>query len=104
VDVHSMAAYSDLHGLNTVPTWHFLTGSVSSLRAVWRAYHVSVNAPDPSVDVVHTSVAYFIDPLGRERYIAFPTVDHTSKGDAYLPAEPLASWAKGIALVAQSVS
>jgi cytochrome oxidase Cu insertion factor (SCO1/SenC/PrrC family) len=103
-DVASMATYSDAHGLKTLPTWHFLTGPPSRLRAVWQSYHVSVSAPDPATDVVHTSVVYFIDTHGRERYIAFPTADHTSSGEAFLPATATAAWGKGIALVATSLT
>ena len=102
-DVASMATYSDAHGLKTLPTWHFLTGPPSRLRAVWQSYHVSVSAPDPATDVVHTSVVYFIDPHGRERYVAFPTADHSSSGEAFLPATATAAWGKGLALVATSL-
>lgn len=103
-DVPSVATYSDAHGLKTLPTWHFLTGPTNRLRAVWRSYHVSVSAPDPATDVVHTSVVYFIDTRGRERYVAFPTADHTSSGEAFLPAAATAAWGKGIALVATSLT
>jgi cytochrome oxidase Cu insertion factor (SCO1/SenC/PrrC family) len=104
VDVASMAAYSTAHGLDALPSWHFLTGPVSSLQTVWRAYNVDVSAPSATADVIHTSVAYFIDPSGRERYVAFPMVDHTAAGDAYLPAGPLAQWGVGIAAVTKSLS
>ncbi len=100
--VADMAAYSNAQRLNTVPTWHFLTGDVSSLEAVWHAYNVAVSAPSPDADIVHTSVVYFIDPQGRERYVAIPMIDHTAAGTAYLPAGPLTSWGHGIALVASS--
>jgi cytochrome oxidase Cu insertion factor (SCO1/SenC/PrrC family) len=101
--VADMAAYSADHGLTGLPTWHFLTGSVASLQTAWQGYHVAVSAPSPTADVVHTSVVYFIDTRGRERYLAVPMVDHTTTGAAYLPATSLASWGKGIALVADSL-
>jgi cytochrome oxidase Cu insertion factor (SCO1/SenC/PrrC family) len=104
VDVASMAAYSKEHHLDTLPSWHFVTGPVSSLQAVWRDYNVAVEAPNATADVQHTSVAYFIDPQGRERYVAFPMVDHTASGTAYYPAGPLAEWGRGIALVTGSMS
>ena len=103
-DVASMAAYSNLHHLNTVPTWHFLTGRVSALQAVWHDYNVTVSAPSPDADVIHTSVLYFIDPDGRERYVAIPMPNYTATGSAYLPAADMASWGKGIALVSRSYS
>jgi hypothetical protein len=43
----------------------------------------------------------FIDPSGRERYVATPMADYTAKGKAYLPAAPLAQWGQGIALVSR---
>ena len=102
-DVASMKAYSDSHNLSSVTSWHFLTGSVSALRSVWNDFGVAVSAPSPTADVVHTSVVYFIDASGRERYVAFPTVDTAADGSSYLPAGPTASWGKGIALVAASL-
>jgi hypothetical protein len=69
-----MAAYTDAHQLNTVPSWHFLTSPVSTLQTVWRDYNVEVSAPSATADVIHTSVAYFIDPGGHERCLAFPTI------------------------------
>ena len=104
LDVASMAAYSKAHHLDSLPSWHFLTGPVGSLQAVWRDYNVEVSAASATADVVHTSVAYFIDPSGHERYVAFPMIDHSAKGTAYLPAGPLAQWGLGIAKVMQSLS
>ena len=45
----------------------------------------------------------FIDPRGRERYVATPMADYTSKGKAYLPAGPLTGWGHGIAQVARAL-
>jgi cytochrome oxidase Cu insertion factor (SCO1/SenC/PrrC family) len=104
LDVASMAAYSKAHHLDTLPSWHFLTGSASTLQSVWREYNIAVSAPNAKADVVHSSVAYFIDPSGRERYVAFPMIDHTASGAAYLPAGPLAQWGLGIALVARALT
>jgi len=71
---------------------------------VWRAYGIGVSAPSRNADIVHTSEVVFIDPGGRERYIAAPMVDHTAKGKAYLPAGPLAEWGRGIALVTRQLA
>jgi len=103
-DVAAMAAYTHKEQLGTVPNWHFLTGSVTDLRAVWSAYSIEVDAPDPTVDVQHTDALYFIDPQGKERYLASPMVDHDAKGTAYLPADQLAAWGHGIALVSQHLT
>ena len=102
--VPDVLAYSRAHQLITIPGWHFLTGQVTALQAVWRAYDVEVQAPSPDADIVHTSVLYFIGPGGTERYLAVPMADHASSGTAYLPAGQLAAWGRGIALVARTLA
>ena len=102
--VADVAAFSGEQRLTTVPAWHFLTGSYPSLRAVWQAYQIEVDAPGPDADVIHSSQMYFIDPQGRERFLANPMVDHIAAGSSYLPADELASWGQGIALVARHLA
>lgn len=102
--VADVAAFSSEQQLTQIPAWHFLTGSYPSLRAVWRAYQIQVDAPGPDADVIHSSPMYFIDPQGRERFLADPMVDHTASGSSYLPANQLASWGMGIALVARHLA
>jgi cytochrome oxidase Cu insertion factor (SCO1/SenC/PrrC family) len=85
----AMAAYTREHGLDTLPSWHFLTGTLASLRAVWRAYGIVVEAPSRNADVIHPSEMFFIDPAGRERYVAVPADDHTAADNSYLPAGQL---------------
>ena len=102
--VADMAKFSKEHGLNTIPSWHFFTGPVNELKAIWHAYGIVVEAPKPTSDIIHTSIVYFIGPNGRKRYVGVPMDDHTAKGTSYLPANQLASWGSGIALVAQSLS
>jgi protein SCO1/2 len=102
--VSDVAAYSREHQLTSIPSWHFFTGPLPALRAVWRAYGIGVSAPSRNADIVHTSEVVFIDPAGRERYVAAPMVDHTAKGRAYLPAGPLAEWGRGIALVTRQLA
>jgi cytochrome oxidase Cu insertion factor (SCO1/SenC/PrrC family) len=100
----AMAAFSRAHQLDSIASWHFFTGSLSELEAVWHDYGIYVRAPSPSADVIHTSVVYFIDPHGRERYLATPTDDHTANGTAYLPSGPLNEWGQGISLIAGQLS
>jgi cytochrome oxidase Cu insertion factor (SCO1/SenC/PrrC family) len=102
--VADVAAYSREQQLDTLPSWRFLTGPYPQLRAVWRAYGVAVHAPGRNADVIHSSLVFFIDPQGRERFVASPMVDHTASGTAYLPAGQVASWAHGIALVARHLA
>jgi cytochrome oxidase Cu insertion factor (SCO1/SenC/PrrC family) len=102
--VSDVAGYSRAHQLDSIGPWYFLTGSLASLRAVWDAYQIQVEAPSPNADIRHTSLIYFIDSHGRERYVAAPMVDHTKQGIAYLPPGQLTSWARGIALVTRDVT
>ena len=101
--VADVAAFSSEQRLTQVPSWHFLTGSYPSLAAVWQDYEITVDAPGPDADVIHSSQMYFIDEQGRERFVADPMVDHTASGSSYLPAGQLASWGQGIALVARQL-
>lgn len=101
--VADVAAFSSEQRLTQLPSWHFLTGSYPSLAAVWQDYEITVDAPGPDADVIHSSQMYFIDPQGRERFVADPMVDHTASGSSYLPAGQLASWGQGIALMARQL-
>jgi hypothetical protein len=65
---------------------------------------VAVEAPNPNADIIHTSVVYFIDAKGAERFVASPMVDHTANGAAYLPLAQLSDWATGIARLADDMA
>jgi cytochrome oxidase Cu insertion factor (SCO1/SenC/PrrC family) len=98
--VADMAAYSTAHQLTTIPGWHFFTGPLPALRTSWHDYNITVEAPSPNADIIHTSAIYFIDARGAERFLAVPMADHTSNGTAYLPPSQIAAWASGIARLA----
>jgi cytochrome oxidase Cu insertion factor (SCO1/SenC/PrrC family) len=68
--VADVASFTDEHRRNTIPYWHFLTGPVGTFQATSSSYGVSVDAPSPETDVVHSSFVYFIDPNGR--YLGSP--------------------------------
>src|SRR5580692_9366054 len=102
--VSDMMAYSREQRLITIPDWHFFTGPVPALREVWNGYEITVQAPSPDADIVHTSAVYFIDPAGRERFVAAPMADHTSSGASYLPAGQITVWGQGIAQVARALA
>ena len=102
--VRDVTLFSDAHQLTSIPDWHFFTGAVASLQAVWRGYGIVVQPRGPNADVVHTSSVYFIDLQGREAFLASPMVDHTAKGTAYLPAAQITQWARGIALIARHLT
>ena len=102
--VQDMAKYTRAQQLSTIPSWHFFTGPVTALKSVWRGYDIQVYAPNANADVQHTSAVYFIDPQGRERFLASPEVDHTKSGGSYLPASQQIAWGHGIALVARQLA
>lgn len=66
--------FSRHHGLDRLANWHFLTGSTAALERVWHAYGISVQ-PNKSGDVVHSALMWFVDPHGRERWVATPNYD-----------------------------
>jgi cytochrome oxidase Cu insertion factor (SCO1/SenC/PrrC family) len=102
--MQDVLAFSGEQQLTTIPDWHYFTGPVPRLRPVWDAYHIYVQAPNPSADVVHTSAVYFIDSQGRERYLASPEVDHAKSGTSYLPADQISAWGRAIAALARSLA
>ncbi len=102
--VASVQKFSLAHGLDVISSWHFFTGPAASLKPIWANYGVQVSAPNPNADIVHTSLVYFIDPKGNERFVAAPTVDHTKAGKAFLPADTIAAWGHGIANLADYLS
>jgi protein SCO1/2 len=103
VDQSDVASFSAEQGLSRIPEWHFLTGPVPQLQDAWKKYGVAVQAPNPSVDVIHSDNIYFIDPSGHQRWIALPTEDHTSAGAAYLPAPQVHQWGVDIASVVRQM-
>ncbi len=64
--VASDVAFDRVHGLSTVPEWHYLTGPLPELGAVWHAYgEQPIIGPDDSVN--HDPTIEFIGPNGNVR-------------------------------------
>ncbi len=59
--VADVRSYSELHGM--VHRWHFLTGSLSALKQVWKAYKIDVAIEQGQID--HTPALFMIGPDGR---------------------------------------
>ena len=59
--VADVRSYSQVHGM--VHLWHFLTGSPSALKQVWKAYKIEVAIEQGEID--HTPALFMIDPQGR---------------------------------------
>jgi cytochrome oxidase Cu insertion factor (SCO1/SenC/PrrC family)/thiol-disulfide isomerase/thioredoxin len=59
--LEDVQSYSELHGM--VHAWHFLTGSLTQLRRVWKAY--KIEAAIQGGEIAHTPALFVIDPAGR---------------------------------------
>jgi len=65
-------AFTRKFGLDSVPTWHFLTGTVDQLEPVWKAYDITVH-PQEEGEIIHTPGVYIIDEQGERRwYVSTP--------------------------------
>jgi cytochrome oxidase Cu insertion factor (SCO1/SenC/PrrC family)/thiol-disulfide isomerase/thioredoxin/type II secretory pathway pseudopilin PulG len=60
--LEDVLSYSRVHGMPH--SWRFLTGSLSQLRRVWRAY--GVQAAIQGGEIAHTPALFVIDSRGRE--------------------------------------
>lgn len=107
LSVATVATFTKEHQLDTVRTWHFLTGTLSTLKRIWSDYgiQVSTRIVHGQWTVVHTDIDYFINPSGQDRFLASPGADYraTATHKPYLPGTTYAAWGRGIALVANDV-
>ncbi len=60
-------AFDRQEGLNTVPNWLYLTGTLAQLRQVWRGYGVTAYDLPGGAMTAHSDVAFVIDRNGRIR-------------------------------------
>lgn len=95
--VAAVKRFTSVHGLNTLKNWYFLTGSLAQLIPVWRAYGIQVILPKGSQQTIHSSLMYFLNPLGRERFLADDIVLQRKNGSGYLPSNLVQRWGTGIA-------
>ena len=87
-------------GLHALPNWHMVTGPLTSLNALWKAYGVSITVETKTRLEAHNDVMDFLDPQGIVRYRATPFADESSTGAYTLAAPSEARWAQGIATYA----
>lgn len=88
-------AYSEVHEMTH--QWHFLTGHLSQLKRVWRAYGIEAELVHGLVD--HTPALYVIDRQGRlsrlyMTQMAYSSVDQLAQelaqsASALLPGRPI---------------
>lgn len=57
-------------GIDTLPSWHFLTGNPEELPLIWSAYNVAGGGEKHGKpgEVEHTPGVYIIDPSGVKRW------------------------------------
>ncbi|HUA94542.1 MAG TPA: SCO family protein [Acidimicrobiales bacterium] len=107
LSVATVETFTKEHQLDTVRTWHFLTGTLTTLKRVWSHYGIQVSTQivHGQWTVVHTDIDYFISPSGQDRFLASPGADYrnTATHKPYLPGTTYAAWGRGIALVASDV-
>ena len=87
-------------GLGALPNWHMVTGPLTTLNAIWKAYGVSISVDKKTGLEAHNDVMAFIDPHGALRYRATPFADESRTGTFSLPPASIARWAQGIATYA----
>ncbi len=86
--------------LGTLSNWHMVTGPLTSLNPLWKAYGVSISLDPKTGQVVHNDVMDFVDPQGFVRYRATPFADESSSGAFTLAGPSESRWAQGIATYA----
>jgi cytochrome oxidase Cu insertion factor (SCO1/SenC/PrrC family) len=87
-------------GLGGLPNWHMVTGPLTTLNAVWKAYGVSISVSAKTGTEAHSDVMDFLDPGGFLRYLATPFADESATGTFSLAPAVEARWAQGIATYA----
>jgi cytochrome oxidase Cu insertion factor (SCO1/SenC/PrrC family) len=90
--------------LSTLPNWIMLTGSLSTMDAVWKSYGIAITVVQKTGAEAHNSFIYFIDPQGREVYRAAPFANESRSGTYSLPPTDIDRWATGIAAYAVKVT
>lgn len=63
--VSDVAAFSSSHGLDDLPSWHFVAGSEPALRALLDSYGIAVQVPSVGM-IAHDEGIYFIDRAGQQ--------------------------------------
>ena len=84
-------------GISSLPDWHFLTGSLAQLDAVWKSYGVTVEVQRKTGLVSHNDTLYFIDASGRLRLRATPFANENTSRVFSLPIATETAFATGIA-------
>lgn len=84
--------------------WRFLTGPISQLDPVWKAYGISITVNKATRQVSHNNVLYFITPSGTLKWSATPFANEGADGTQTLPTSQITRFAKGIARYAKTLA
>ena len=74
IKVADVMDYSRVHGM--INQWDFLTGSLTQLRSVWKAYNIDVQIESGQID--HTPALYLIDEQGRLQKVYLTQMAYSS--------------------------
>ncbi len=90
-------------GLGALANWHMLTGPLSALDPIWKAYGVSISVDTKTGLEAHNDVMVFISPDGQVVYRATPFADESATGSFTSPAATVTRWGQGIATYAEKL-
>jgi cytochrome oxidase Cu insertion factor (SCO1/SenC/PrrC family) len=62
-------AFDRQEGLDQLPNWTFLTGSLDQLHAVWNDYGVQTQVSPAGAMIAHSDIVYIIDRTGHTREV-----------------------------------
>jgi cytochrome oxidase Cu insertion factor (SCO1/SenC/PrrC family) len=91
-------------GLGSLPNWHMVTGPLTVLDGIWKAYGVSISVERNTGLEAHNDVMDFIDPQGDLRYQATPFANESTLGKFSLAQVDIARWAQGIATYVERIA
>ena len=74
IKVSDVMDYSRVHGM--INQWDFLTGSLTQLKSVWKAYNIAVQIESGQID--HTPALYVIDQQGRLQKVYLTQMAYSS--------------------------
>jgi cytochrome c biogenesis protein CcmG/thiol:disulfide interchange protein DsbE len=74
--IEDVVSYSQLHGM--LREWHFLTGSLSQLKRVWKAYGIEAEIQHGLIS--HTPALFVVDPEGKLRKLYMTQQSYTAVG------------------------
>ncbi len=84
--------------------WHMVTGPLTVLDGIWKAYGVSISVERKTGLEAHNDLMDFIDPQGDLRYQATPFANESTLGRFSLAQVDVGRWAQGIATYVERVA